>query len=245
MEYIISDLITLLSNGTNVKTVVFADDIMIILQDPSLPAIVKELQNTLKMVDNWCEGNGLAIARDKTALMPMFTRNKELIKNHPIVRERKIKIVTQVKYLGVTLDSKLDWYPHTMYLENKVLSIRNNFVRCSTANWGLSFHNLLTIYNCAVLPVITYASESWCTSLSKQAKGKLQQIQRAYLIFFTNAYKTVSNEALSAISGTMPIDQAMQLYKDKRALSRGKPTNAVITALKYVETPNKKRDIHP
>jgi hypothetical protein len=43
----------------------------------------------------------------------------------------------------------------------------------------------------------------------------------------------------------MPIDQAMQLYKDKRALSRGKPTNAVITALKYVETPIKNRDIHP
>jgi hypothetical protein len=84
---------------------------MIIVKGPSLPAIVKDLQNTLKMVDNWCEGNGLVIAKDKTALMPMFTRNKELIKNHPIVREREIKIVTQMKYLGVTLDSKLDWYP--------------------------------------------------------------------------------------------------------------------------------------
>jgi len=142
---IIGDLITLLSNVTNVKTVVFADDIMIILQGPSLPAIIKELQNTLKEVDNWCEGNGLVIAKDKTALMPMFTRDKEEIINHPTVRERKIKIVTQMKYLGVTLDSKLDWYPHTIYLENKVLSIRNNLVRCSTANWGLTFHNLLTI----------------------------------------------------------------------------------------------------
>jgi hypothetical protein len=42
----------------------------------------------------------------------------------------------------------------------------------------------------------------------------------------------------------MPIDQAMQLYKDKGALSRGKPTNAIFTALKYVETPIKNRDIH-
>ena len=79
----------LLSTVTNVKTVVFADDIMIILQGPSLPAIIKELQNTLKVVDNWCEGNGLVIAKDKTALMPMFTRNKEEIINHPIVREGK------------------------------------------------------------------------------------------------------------------------------------------------------------
>ena len=42
----------------------------------------------------------------------------------------------------------------------------------------------------------------------------------------------------------MPIEQAMQLYKDKRAISRGKPTNAVITALKYVETPIKKTEIY-
>jgi hypothetical protein len=107
----------------------------------------------------------------------------------------------------------------------------------------LTFHNILTIYNCAILPVITYASEAWCTSISKKAKGKLQQIQRAYLIFTTKAYKTVSNEALSAIAGIMPIEQAIQLYKDKRAISRGKPTHAVITALKHLETPRKNR--HP
>jgi len=43
----------------------------------------------------------------------------------------------------------------------------------------------------------------------------------------------------------MPMEQAMQLYKEKRAIFRDKPTNAVITALKYVETPLKNRDIHP
>jgi hypothetical protein len=63
----------------------------------------------------------------------MFTRNKEVLKNHPTIIERGIKIVSQMKYLGVSLDYKLDWYPHTQYLENKVLRIRNSLVRCSTA----------------------------------------------------------------------------------------------------------------
>jgi hypothetical protein len=141
-----------------------------------------------------------------------------------------------MKCLGVTLDSKMNWYPRTIYLENKALTIRNNLVRCSAANWGLTYHNLLTIYNCAILPVITFASEAWCTSISKRAKGKLQQIQRAYLLFITKAYKTVSNEALTAIAGIMSIEQAIQLYQDKRALSKGKPTKAFITDLKYIET---------
>jgi len=79
----------------------------------------------------------------------------------------------------------------------------------------------------------------------KKAKGKLQQIQRAYRIFITKAYKRVSNEALSAIAGIMPTEKVMQLYKDKKVISGGKPTNTIITALKYVETPIKNKDIHP
>jgi len=97
----------------------------------------------------------------------------------------------------------------------------------------------------AILPVITYASEAWSTSVYKRSKSKLQQIQRAFLIFITKAYKSVSNEALSAIAGIMPIEQAMQLYKDRRAISRRNPTNAVIAARKKIETPSKTRGIHP
>jgi len=177
--------------------------------------------------------------------MPMFTRNKEVLKSHPTIIERGIKIVSQMKYLGVTSDCKLDWYPHTQYLENKLLRIRNSLLRCSTAAWDMAFHNLMTIYKYAILPVITYVSEAWSISVSKRAKRKLQQIQRAFIIFITKAYKSVSNEALSAIAGIMPIEQAIQLYKDRRAISRGNPTNAVIAALKKIGTPHQKRGIHP
>ena len=218
---------------------------MIMMQGPSLPDILKKMQTTLQTIDKWCNENRLKISKDKLALMSMFTRNKQVLKSHPTIIKRGIKIVSQMKYLGVTLDCKLDWYPHTQYLENKVLCVRNSLVCCSTATWGMTFHNPMTIYKYAILPLITYASEAWSISVSKRAKSKLQQIQRAFLIFITKAYKSVSNEALSAIAGIMPIEQAMQLYKDRRAISRGNPTNAVIAALKKIETPTKTRRIHP
>jgi hypothetical protein len=81
-----------------------------------------------------------------------------------------------MRYLGVMLECKLDWYPHTQYLENKLLLIRNNLVRCSKATWSMSFHNLMMIYKYATFPAITYASEAWSISTSKRAKSKLQQI---------------------------------------------------------------------
>jgi len=87
---------------------------MIMKQGPSLPDILKIMQTTLKTIDNWCKENRLKISKDKSALMPVFTKNKEVLKSHPTIIERGIKIVSQMKYLGVTLDCKLDWYPHTV-----------------------------------------------------------------------------------------------------------------------------------
>jgi len=174
------------------------------MQGPSLSDILKIMQTTLPTTDNWFKENRLKISEDKSALMPMFTRTKEVLKSHPTIIERGIKIVSQMKYLGVTLDCKLDWYPHTQYLENKVLRIRNSFIRCSTATWGMTFHNLMTIYKYAILPVITYASDAWSTSVTKRARSKLQQTQRAFLIFITKADKSVSKEALSGIEGITP-----------------------------------------
>jgi hypothetical protein len=103
----------------------------------------------------------------------------------------------------------------------------------------------MTIYKHAILPVITYASEAWHGSISRRAKDKLQQIRRSFLIFLTKAYRTVSLDALTAIARLMYIGQAVNLYKDKRAVARGLPTNAVIKQLRGIETPVKTRGIHP
>jgi len=87
----------------------------------------------------------------------------------------------------------------------------------------MSYSNLVTVYTHAILPVITYAAESWSTSISRRAKHKLQQIQRSFLIFTTKAYRTISQEALSAISGIMPLDLATHLYEG--GLKSSRPNN--------------------
>jgi hypothetical protein len=90
---IISDLIALLFNAPNLKIVVFADDILVMMQGPSLPTIFKTLQTTLQTIEDWCKEHKLQISKDKSALMPMFTRNREEFKRHPIIVAWGIKIV--------------------------------------------------------------------------------------------------------------------------------------------------------
>jgi hypothetical protein len=231
---VISDLIALLSNAPNVRIVFFADDIMIMIQGPSPSAILTTLQSTLQTIEDLCKEHRLEISKDISALMPMFIRKREEYKRRPTIVAWGINVVSKMRYLGIILDCKLDWYPHIQYLENKLLRIRNSLVRCSKATCGMSFHNLMTVYKHAILPAITYASETWSITITKRAKCKLQQIQISFLIFITKAYRTVSHEALSAIAGIMPLDQTTHLYKDIRAISRTQPANVIKPKLKKI-----------
>jgi hypothetical protein len=80
---LISDLQALLSNVPKLKMLVFSDDIMIMMQGPSFPTVLKTLQTTLQTIEDWCKEHRLEISKDKSALMPMITRNTEKYKRHP------------------------------------------------------------------------------------------------------------------------------------------------------------------
>ncbi|KAJ4426143.1 hypothetical protein ANN_26952 [Periplaneta americana] len=118
-------------------------------------------------------------------------------------------------------------------------------MRYSKASWGISYYHLLTMYNHAIFPVVSYAAEAWCQTICRRASIKLTQIQRSFLTFTMKSYKTVSNVAMQAIAGIMPIEQALHLNKDMKAVRRGLPTNAVLPKLKKTELPTRYGGIHP
>jgi hypothetical protein len=62
------------------------------MQGPSLPAIFKTLQTTLQTIEDWCKEHKLEISKDKSALMLMFTRNREEFKRHTTTVAWGIKI---------------------------------------------------------------------------------------------------------------------------------------------------------
>jgi hypothetical protein len=116
----------LLNTTPNLEIVTFADDIMIMIQGPSHSAVLTSVVNTPCTTEDWCKKHRLEISKDKSALMPMFIRKRHTYKSHPKISLWGLN-VSKMKYLGIMLDCKMDWFPHTQYLENKLLHIRNNF----------------------------------------------------------------------------------------------------------------------
>jgi hypothetical protein len=80
---IISDLTAIPSNTPDLKIVVFADDIMIMMQGPSIPTLFTTLQTTLQTIEDWCKEHRLEISKDKSVLMPVLTRNRKEYKRQP------------------------------------------------------------------------------------------------------------------------------------------------------------------
>ena len=74
----------LLSYGSllsiNIKTVVYADDVVILCSEQFTTMISERVGKTLKLLENWTNGCGLRVNPDITELV-LFTRRKE---NYPL-----------------------------------------------------------------------------------------------------------------------------------------------------------------
>ncbi|GFX87852.1 RNase H domain-containing protein [Trichonephila clavipes] len=73
--------------------------------------------------------------------------------------------------------------------------------------FGVKTDVLRLIYKRVIVPLISYASRPWGHSLSKKINKRLiRRTQRRFLLRVIKGYKTISYEAVFAISGIPPID---------------------------------------
>jgi len=67
------------------------------------------MQNALNVVAKWAVKEGLNISPHKTAMVP-FTNRRKIEGLGPLkLHGKDIKMLDEVRYLGVTLDSRLNW----------------------------------------------------------------------------------------------------------------------------------------
>ena len=107
---------------------------------------------------------------------------------------------------------------HIEATTNKAISLMNMLRRAARMHWGLGHTALKTIYNGAILPMITYGAPIWEEALRKQKNlNKLKRVQRIINVTIAKAYKTLSYEASCVIAGIKPIaisiSETAQIYR--------------------------------
>ena len=147
-------------------------------------------------------------------LIHNYTRNPALttqidllqIQHNPIggvqLGGKPLKLVNEAKYLGVTLDSKLNWGKHIRYVCEKAI---NTYWACRRAfgnTWGLSPDNVRCMYEAIIRPRLTHGALVWWQKCSlKTHQSSLAKVQRLTIGSITGSPSTTPLAALELILG--------------------------------------------
>ena len=123
----------------------------------------------------------------------------------------------ELKYLGIYLDSKFNFKAHIDYTTDKLIKLINMLARTAKLQWGLGHKALKTIYEGAVVPILTYGAPIWAEAIMKSRNlAKYKRKQRLMNIKIAKAYRTISYDASCVIAGEPPIEiligQKVQTY---------------------------------
>lgn len=183
----------------------YADDFTIILGAQSRRLLELRANYLLTNFSNICNSLNLQISPEKTQAI-LF--GKYLCRSRPPIfkiHNQKIKIVSELRLLGLTFDGKFSWFFHLDHLRTKVLTFSSNITRMRGATWGLNKLILKSWYTAVTEKQLSYASSVWMDDLNCHARRKLSSIQRTAMLPIAGAYKSTSTLALGIILGIPPI----------------------------------------
>ncbi|XP_035224704.1 uncharacterized protein LOC118197317 [Stegodyphus dumicola] len=193
------------------KIVAFADDVEFVVNGSTRDHLQNNCNATLQIFNNLCQNIKLQISHTKSQAI-IFHKPGRTITRNPIITigNNKIKCVKTVKYLGLTIDQKLNWLEH---LRNKRIvtnQIAQSIKRMRGYNWGLNARIMKLLLTTVINPIINYASAIWARPMTCRKEKLLNSIQRPFLLNISRAFSTTSTNALQVITGTMSLPIAAE-----------------------------------
>lgn len=205
----------------------YADDVSILIRGKYESTLSCRMQTALNYTLRWCKQEGLNVNPSKTVIIP-FTKKRTTTWKSLYLSGVKIDFSSEVKYLGVTLDKKLNWNTH---LEQAIRKGTNALWTCSRAfgkKWDLNPKMIKWIYTAIVRPRISYASLIWWPKTKElTAQKRIGKLQRLACLAITGAMKSTSSDALNALLNLLPLHQFVQLQAEQSALKLNKSLNVL------------------
>ena len=119
--------------------------------------------------------------KDKTECI-LFTRRRQEVKNFVLVEGEELPWASNIKYLGVLLDSKLKFTIHVNSQCNKAIGLMQKLFPLLNNKSKLSINNKKLIYYLYIRPLLCYACPVWSYTAASNYK-KLQITQNKFLRF--------------------------------------------------------------
>ena len=190
-----------------VKITGFADDAAVSVSGPKPKVLVRLAQKAIDKALNWGQQNGLVFAPKKTKVV-LFSNKKVHWNRIPQITMygQKINFSNTVKYLGVTLDHRLNWTRHLHDKVNAAKKLLHKVRNAAGKLWGLNPRMSVWHYRAIIWPKITYASIIWAkVVLTKGGKKSLNKLQRMALMSMGHFRPSTPTAGLEAITCSTPL----------------------------------------
>ena len=165
----INDLPTCVSSDIRL----FADDCLLYRTIHSQQDAVI-LQEDLNMLQQWEAKWLMSFNPGKCEVLRVTNKRKHIIHTHYKIHGMIIDTVDKTKYLGVTIQSKLNWKPHIHNITKKANSVRA-FLQRNLSNCSRPVKE--QAYKTYVRPILEYASTVWDPH-TKELTSQLEMVQR-------------------------------------------------------------------
>lgn len=172
----------------------YADDTAILYRSRSAKIITKRLQEAADSIEEWLTKWRIEVNPEKSSAI-ILTRRRIAPFGAIRIFDRPIPWRDKVTYLGVDIDTRLNFRNHT---QNIVAKAKATFLRLLPLlgrHSKLSLRNKLRIYTAVIRPQMLYASPAWGHA-SKCTLKKLQVLQSKVLRTILSAPWYVRNSTL-------------------------------------------------
>ena len=194
------------------KVAMFADDLTIWHSSSSILTSCSLLQLGLDIVQRWSFEYGMPLSDGKTEAIyfsrarnrPEFTPGLLFLKGVPITFK------SQVRLLGVILDSKMTSKGHVSKLKKEANWRLNQMSKVCGKSWGGSSSDLRSFYIAYVGSLFDYSASSWAPLLSNTSIKQLEIIQNRGARLITGCLGSSRIQSLLLEAGLLPLEVHFQ-----------------------------------
>ena len=181
----------------------YADDCRALSGGRRIDHAVSRLQKMLNKLTDWGKTCGLTFSPEKSVAV-LFTLTRKVPTRKLQLYGKDIEYSKEVKYLGITLDSKLHWNAHIQDKVTKAKRYINQVAAITRNNWGPKPKLMRWAYLGIVRPMISYGAMIWghrATAL----QDKLRRLNRLAMATFCNFPRSTPTAALETMLDVAPL----------------------------------------
>lgn len=158
LNIILASLPTSLPKYTlHISISLYADDICIWVSAHRNHGLRNAAQAAITSASTYLDDCGLHFSPEKTAFILFPGKHRRNTKIYPTLYNAPLRRVRQQRFLGITMNSRLNWHAHATNVIKSTVTARNAVRRVAGQSWGNSPRSMLRLHSAFVVSHILYS----------------------------------------------------------------------------------------